>query len=388
MSDRLVPRAFLPGEFIQDSLNARGWKQADLASILGVSAPIVSDLVKGKRRITYEIARALADAFGNEPEEWIKLQATYDATIKAARSDEVRVRKGRLWSRVPVRLMTDRGWLTPTENIDTLEAQAMEFYRKKTVEDIKPEACAARKSTDNGELTNEQLAWFMRAKNLAECLPLKRKYNPRSFRKLLDELEPLRVEPEEARKVPATLERYGIRFLIIEHLPSSKIDGICFWVGENQDKPVIVLSMRYDRIDWFWFTLMHELAHVYYGHGKKRISLDMSLVGADAQPHSEKVDEEKKADAFASEYLVGERDLDEFVGRLYPLFSDTNIKGFADRIGVHPGIVIGRLQHMGRISYSRGRGMLAKIRHCVVATAITDGWKNSVEFGHIDKETE
>ena len=380
MTKRIVPQAFPPGVFIQDSMNARGWKQVDLASIIGVPPSTVSEWVTGKRRITAKTARALADAFGNEPEEWVELQARYDDTMEALKGDDLTARKSRLWHRVPVRLISNRGWLTETNCIDMLEAQILAFYQVKTLDEIGPQACAARKSTDDGELTNEQLAWFMRAKNLAEYLPMKRKYNPKSFRGLLDDLEPLRVEPEEARKVPGVLERYGIRFLIIEHLPGSKIDGICFWIGEKQSEPVVILSMRYDRIDWFWFTLMHELAHVYYGHGKTDILLDTSLVGADAQPLSEKNDEEKMADTFASEYLIGSRDLEEFIGRLYPLYSDVNIKGIAHRISVHPGIVIGRLQHMGRISYSRGRGMLSKIRHCVVATAITDGWGNSIEW--------
>lgn len=380
MVEEIIPHAVLPGSIIRNAINARGWKQADLAFILGVKAPVVSGLITGKRRITPQTARGLADAFGNEPEEWVKLQAIYDATDKMLKSDKLRARKSRLLHRVPVRHLTNRGWIPDSENIDTLEAQVLDFYNESSLDDISPESCAARKSTDDEDLTNDQLAWFMRAKNLADYLPMKRKYNPKSFKKLLDDLEPLRVDPEEARKVPGVLERYGIRFLIIEHLPSSKIDGICFWVGKNKSEPVVVLSMRYDRIDWFWFTLMHELAHVYHEHGKTSILLDMSLVGADAQPLSEKLDEEKIADDFASDYLIGSGDLEEFIGRLYPLYSDVNIRGFAHRISVHPGIVIGRLQHMGRISYSRGRGMLCKVRHCVVATAITDGWGNSIEL--------
>src|SRR5690606_29909088 len=152
------------------------------------------------------------------------------------------------------------------------------------------------------------------------------------------------VEPEEARKVPKVLEKFGIRFLIIEHLPSSKIDGVCFWIGRAQDEPVVVLSMRYDRIDWFWFTLLHELAHVYHGHGKDGTVIDTSLVGSDAQPIVEKSQEEKLADEFASEYLIGTSDILEFIGRISPLYSDTQIRGFANDNNVHPGIVIGRLQ--------------------------------------------
>ena len=379
MVEKVVPHAVPPGSIIRKAMNARGWRQADLAFILGIPASVVSDLVTGKRRITPPTARGLADAFGNEPEEWVKLQAIYDATKEVLKSDDLRARKSRLLHRVPVPQIINRGWLTDTNNIDTLEAQILEFYNVKSIDDIGPQSYAARKSTNGGDLTSEQLSWFIRAKNLAEYLPIKRKFNRQSFKKLLDDLELLRLEPEEARKVPKVLEQHGIRFFIIEHLRSSKIDGVCFWVGAKQDQPVIVLSMRYDRVDWFWFTLVHELAHVYHGHGKEYTLLDTSLVGKDAQPKSEKIEEERLADDFASEYLIESEELEDFIGRQHPLYSDIQIRGFADRMNVHPGIVIGRLQHLGRIPYSRGRRMLVNIRDCITNTAITDGWGHSVE---------
>jgi HTH-type transcriptional regulator/antitoxin HigA len=380
MADRIIPQAFPPGEFIQDSLKARGWSQADLADITGVFQNVVSDWVSGKRKITTKTAQILADAFGNDAEEWAKLQAIYDVTMEALSRDASTVRRSRLWHRVPVRHIINRGWITESENIETLEAEILEFYESGSIDSITPVSCAARKSTDYSELSNEQRAWFMRARQLAKALPMRKKYNPRTFRQLLDELEPLRAWPEEARKVPEVLARYGIRFFVIEHLPSSKIDGVCFWIGKAQDEPAIVLSMRYDRIDWFWFTLMHELAHIFHGHGKDKTVIDMSLVGNDAQPFSEKQDEERVADEFASEYLIDSVELTDFLGRVNPQYSDVQIKGFADRMNVHAGIVVGRLQHLGRIPYSRGRAMLVKIRDNIIETALTDGWNHSIEL--------
>lgn len=377
MADRIVPEVFPPGEFIRDSLTARGWKQIDLSQIMGVPPSVVNDLVSGKRRITRKTAQTLADAFGNEAEEWTKLQAIYDGTVRALQRDDTTARRSQLWRRVPVRHAIDRGWLVETDNVDSLEAQICEFYRTDSLEGITQFPCAARKSTDYGDVNNDQLAWFRRAKNLAEALPFPKKYNPRTFKKLLDELEVLRVEPEDARTVPAVLMRHGIRFLIIEHLPGSKIDGVCFWLG---DEPTVVLSMRYDRIDCFWFTLMHELAHVYHGHGKDRPCIDTSLVGSDAQQSTDPYNEEQIANTFASEYLIDSKELDDFIGRVSPLYSDTAIRGFAHRMMVHPGIVIGRLQRIGKIRYSRGRQLLVKIKENIIESALTDGWGHSIEI--------
>src|SRR5690606_4518068 len=155
-------------------------------AIMGIPAPVVSDLVTGKRRITTKIARALADAFGNDPEEWVKLQAIYDVTSEALKQDDLTARKSKVWHKVPVRLGVNRGWLVDSENIDTLEAQVLDLYGVSKLEDITPKTCAARKSSEQDSLTNEQLFWFVRARRIAECLPLKSKYNRATFPKLLD----------------------------------------------------------------------------------------------------------------------------------------------------------------------------------------------------------
>jgi HTH-type transcriptional regulator/antitoxin HigA len=68
----------------------------------------------------------------------------------------------------------------------------------------------------------------------------------------------------------------GVRLVFVEHLTGTRIDGGAMWLN---DIPVIALSLRYDRIDWFWFTLMHELSHVL----EHEESLDLQLVGNDAQ---------------------------------------------------------------------------------------------------------
>ena len=62
------------------------------------------------------------------------------------------------------------------------------------------------------------------------------------------------------------LAESGVRFVIVEALPQAKIDGVCFWL--DKQAPVIGLSMRYNRIDNFWFVLRHEIEHVLKGHGR------------------------------------------------------------------------------------------------------------------------
>jgi len=145
----------------------------------------------------------------------------------------------------------------------------------------------------------------------------------------------------------------------VEHLPQTYIDGAAFWLDAKS--PVVAMSLRYDRIDYFWFTLMHELAHI-KANGKHAGHLDKNLVGPSAEVREDKPKEEQEADAQACEWLLPPDEVDAFVAETKPYFSKAAIMEFGERMAVHPGIVVGRLQHLGVISYSHSRAMLVKVR--------------------------
>src|ERR1017187_3900074 len=104
------------------------------------------------------------------------------------------------------------------------------------------------------------IAWLYRARQLGRALKVQGKFSAASLNSAVAQLAKLKRDVEEARHIPRVLSESGIRFLIVEPLPHTKIDGVCFWLDAGS--PVIALSVRYDRIDWFWPTLMHEIAHV------------------------------------------------------------------------------------------------------------------------------
>lgn len=188
-------------------------------------------------------------------------------------------------------------------------------------------------------------------------------------------LKTLLLSPEAIRNVPKILSDAGIRLVIVESLPGSCIDGACFWLDKTS--PVIALSLRYDRVDGFWHTLFHELGHAKNRHGLNAYeSVDTNLVGKEAQGFSEKSEEEKQVDRFASEQLIPAGELDFFIARVKPLYSKFKIMNFAERIKVHPGIVVGQLQYRKEIPYSHNRDFLVRIREIITKTALTDGWGN------------
>ena len=377
MEKRLLPEAFHPGEYIREEAEERGWSPSDLADILGYERNVISDLLTGRRSVSPEMAKALGDAFGTGAQVWLNLQTAYRLATSVEKDNAV-ARRAKLYEKAPIREMQRRGWIEGSSNVEILEAQVCQFFDIKKIGDKIPFEHAARKSTDYTRISPSQLAWLIRARNLAKAFPLKIRYSGRLFDSVMTALRPLCSEPEEIRHIPKVLLEHGIRFLIIEHLPKTKIDGACFWL--NRYSPVIVLSLRYDRINWFWHTLTHELKHVKNCDGQEKPLVEMQVVGDDAQPFNEKPGEEGDADKFAAEFLVDQHALEDFINRKDPLYSKKTIFAFSKRIGVHPGIVVGQLQYRRKVPYSHFRGTLIKVRDIITATALTDGWGRTISL--------
>lgn len=367
--ERVPAEVFRPGDFIRDEIEGRGWSQSDLASIIGRTDAVISELINGKRGVTPDTAQALADAFGTTAEFWLRVEAAYQAALLRDRgkSDAVVSLRAKLYSKAPVREMVRRGWLEDSSNPDVLSTQLLNFLQ---IPDLDAEPvfwAAARKSTDYGAIHPSQTAWLFRTRHLASAVSVMRPFSPRLVPQALATLQSLLADPPEIRQVPVVLANIGVRFLIVEDLASMKMDGACFWLDDKS--PVIALSLRYDRIDYFWHTLMHEFAHVAAGDGKTNAPLDADLMDDDGKPPFE-----VKANQQAAAWLVPQDRLQDFIVRIKPLYSKARIANFAKLIGVHPGIVVGQLQKREEIPYSHSRDLLVKVNHIITAAALTDGW--------------
>jgi HTH-type transcriptional regulator/antitoxin HigA len=364
--------AFSPGEYISEELEARGWSQLDLAEILGRPPQAVNEIIRSKRAITPDTARGLGQAFGTSAQMWMNLQSAFDLARMQQGDGSLVARKAKLYEFAPVGEMQKRGWIEKSSNFDIVEAQVLRFFECESLDESTNLAAAARKTTN--DWTPSQRAWLTRARHLAKTAQVMGRFTSKTLNAALNALSLLKTEPEEIRRVPRVLSEAGIRFLIVAPLAHSKIDGACFWLSDHE--PVVVLSFRYDRIDWFWHTLMHELGHVANGDGKRVATLDVQLVGSDAISSADKPESEKRADAFAVKSLVDQQELNDFISRT-PVFSRMKLIGFAKRIGVNPGIVVGQLQHRKLVPYTHFRPLLTTVRNRIIGTAMTDGWSET-----------
>lgn len=356
------------------AMEALGWTQDDLARILNKSRQAVNDVIQSRSALTPEMAMALGTAFGKPPSYWMDLESAYRLSLV---EEDVSVRRrAALYEWAPVKEMERRGWIAKTKSADELERELRVFFATDTLDEVPRVSAATRKSgaaKNEPELTPKQRAWCFRVKQLGEIPPTGR-FNENALPKLKRRLRELASYPSETKHVPETLSDFGIRFVVVQPIPGSHIEGVTLWRG---DEPIIGISLLHDRVDSFWHTLMHELSHVTH---KDELSVDIKLTGEDADPTITKDPIEQRADAEACASLIDPVELRSFMGRVTPYYYKEKVVGFAHRIKIHPCIIVGQLQSRGEIGWYRFKELTPKVRDLITPSAITDGYGNTVDL--------
>jgi HTH-type transcriptional regulator/antitoxin HigA len=352
-----------PGFFIKEEMQERGWSQRDLAFILGCSEQAINPILNGKRGISSEMAKSFGEAFDVPAEFFANLQQAYDLAQARPPDPSVAVRRN-MQSIYPIREMIRRGWIEPSD-VSMLQTQLIRFFG---TSDIPYMAHAAKKSSyEERDIPPAQLAWLFRVRQIAKSISVPR-YSEKALRSVLIDFEQLLSAPEEARHVPRLLMEVGVRYVVVEKLPSAKIDGVCFWL--DQRSPVIGMSIQRDTIDNFWFVLRHEIEHVLRCHGQEQEMIDPDLDGVSSVDVSE---EEMIANSAAQNFCVPSEKLESFINRKRPFFYEKDVVAFSRIYSRHPGIVIGQLRRrLNRYDYLTR--YLVKIKQFVLPGANADGW--------------
>lgn len=358
-----------PGAYIKEEMEARGWLQRDLAFILGAPEQSVTMILNGKRGITADMAKALADAFDVPAEFFANLQQAYD--MAQARNPYAGVpERRRMQSVYPVREMIQRSWIIASD-APMLETQLARFFGVPAAEEIPYMPHAPKKSRyEDLHVPPAQLAWLFRVRQIA-CNIGAICYSERALRAALADLEALLYSPDGVRHVPKILAECGVRLVFVEKLPGAEIDGVCFWL--DRKSPVIGMSLTRDRIDNFWFVLRHEIEHVLRRHGQEQEIIDVNV---DAQEASVSEDE-RVANEAAADVCVPSAKFDSFMARKHPFYYEKDVIAFARLVRRHPGIVVGRMRkRMNRWDYLTRH--LVKVRQFVLPGSIADGWGQTV----------
>jgi HTH-type transcriptional regulator / antitoxin HigA len=366
--DERPQKVFHVGKYIKDELHTRGWTQVDLGYITGRTKSDISTLMAGKKRLSPELAQELGVIFGNGAEYWLGIDNAYQLS-QTDYVDQALVVRSELFG-YPIKEMQRRGWIAETRDAAELQQEVDRFlggYLGKPMSDFYelPFAASFKRTIRESSLNNAEKAWLARAKQLAQACPVA-KLNENTIPALKVELRRLAAKTQAVHRVPELLTGAGIRYVVVEPLPNVKIDGAAFWLDASS--PVIAMSLRFDNIGSFWFALLHELDHIEH---KDAFSFD----DLQSKPNDEA---EERASNNAANLLIPKQELETFIRACAPRYSEARINNLATRLQVHPGIIVGQLQHRGELSYAAHRKLMTKVRDLITQLAFTDGWDQPV----------
>lgn len=348
-----------PGDTILDLLEERDWTQAQLSERLGYTTKHISQLINGKAPINEETALKLERVLGSTAGFWLNREAHYRAQLAKIEEQE-RLETWTPWlDQLPIKELMQHG-VIPKRRIDAkskpgIVRELLHFFGVASPEDWRTfyvgMECAFRRTREAQSDVGAIAAWIRQGEILAERLDCP-KYSKPKFEKAVREIRTLTVlEPEEfVPKMQRLCWEAGVVFVIVPSIPRAHVSGMARWL--NLHKALIQLSLYGKQNDRFWFTFFHEAAHILL-HDKKDIFLDEWDGGVIVQSK-----QEDEANCWAREFLIPPR----YDAELPKLKSKDAVVDYAKRLGIHPGIVVGRLQHDGLIAPAWMNGLKVSYR--------------------------
>jgi len=337
-----------PGDIIRDEIEARGWSQETFAEILGISLTHVSRMINNKEAISFERARLLSGAFGNTPQFWINAYTNYRLRQEKGKNENKVAVKAAINSHMPLADMVSKRWIQPYgKNLSKLIEQVKLFWTITHINfsfmDKMVTNVHFRKTVRETYNAYYSLTWLHMARKCAAYYRAG-KYQKESLEQLAKNIPRFTVKRNGIRDFIRALSSSGIKFFVLQHLKKTYMDGASFY-DEDTGNPVIVYTKRYDRVDNFWFTITHEIAHIlkHLAKNKKRSFIDC----LDESSHDAI---EKEANRLAAGYLRHDEILREvrFKG-YYP--SRALILRAERELGIHKSIIVGTLQYHKKLSY-------------------------------------
>lgn len=341
-SDLAVP----PGEYLAEVLEELGMSQADLARRMGRPAQAINEIIKGTKALTPETAIQLEQVVGVPAHIWSSLEAEYRLVLAEQAEAEQIKEEISLVTAFPFKEMAALQCVAAVRKAEDKVRELRRFFGVASLNQLGriPAYAPAFRVASAGRQPSAYglAAWLhcgtMQAKKV-EVAP----FDERRLREALPRLRDLTMARADiVAQIQALLAECGVVFVLFPHFPKTYAHGATFWVERNT-KAVVLSSIRGKWTDIFWFSLFHELGHLLL-HGDS-VFVEMSDGNGMRAP------EEAEADAFAGEVLIPSNTYAQF--RDEGDYRPAAVLTFAESIGIHPGIVVGRLQHDGLVPQNR-----------------------------------
>jgi len=314
---------------------AKGLSQRQLADAIGLKEQQIQRY-EAEEYASANLPRLaeVAKALGLNISEVAEFRATQPRPFNVDKDDLA-------WDQFPIKEMYLRNWFKGfSGSLEEARANAEELVKEFVTDSLdSPVQAFARQRVRLGGVVNwyALLAWQCRIIDLAKKKgkEVVSKYKQKAItNEWLSELAHISIEKDGPQKAVNYLQDSGIRLVIEPHLPQTHLDGAAILLSDGS--PIIGMTLRFDRLDNFWFVLFHELVHIM----KHLHKGDVESIFDDLDVEAEDI--EKEADEQAGEVLVPEDKWNTALARY--LRSEDSIKDFANEIGIHPAIVAGKVR--------------------------------------------
>jgi len=341
-----------PGDTIADILEERNISQLEFAQQIGLTLEEAEELLKGHTTITIELARQLEGVLDGSAAFWVNRESQYRDDLSRLHREVPTANHGKWLDELPVKDMTKFGWLAPFLSSASKEAACLQFFGvpdattwRETYHRVL-QTTAFRASPSFASQPGAIAAWLRQGELEGEsidCGP----WDDDRFQSALSGIRRLTWRKNPKAFVPELQKRCaacGVAVVIVRSPSGCRASGATRFLSPS--KALLLLSFRYLSDDHFWFSFFHEAGHLLL-HSKGALFLEGPDVAASK--------EEQEANEFAAHVLVP----DEFRAALLKVRPEArDILRLAKRLGVSPGLVVGQLQHIGRI----GPGQLNSLK--------------------------
>ncbi|MDO9333718.1 MAG: ImmA/IrrE family metallo-endopeptidase [Dehalococcoidales bacterium] len=317
-----------PIEAIKFRMEQENLTPRDLIPYIG-SRSKVSEVLSGKRPLTMSMIRALHSGLRIPANVLIQEQNANEETEIID------------WDKFPIKQMIDWGWIASPQHPSSLNAEELLRPLFAGAGSLRPQSILLRSSNHirSARSMDEYAlrAWAARVLALASKNPVEVQYKPGTLTiEFLREVTHLSISDTGPLIARDFLRERGIQIIIERYLPRTYLDGAAIIVSKLN--PVVGLTLRYDRIDNFWFTLMHELAHL-----ALHLDSESSIYFDDLDIDAEEDPRESEANQLAGEALIPQEAWSKSPASR--LRMPEAAEHLAKQLNIHPAIVAGRMQH-------------------------------------------
>ena len=343
----------VPGDTILELLESNNMTQLDLSDKTGINKKTINEIIKGKAPITTTTALKLEYVFNIPASFWNNLESSYREVLERQKDFNSIIEDEKYLKNIPYNEMSKRNWdyIEKTKNSFERVVNLRKFF---SVASLSFNTELKRKlkfrKQDNENFSYESLYCWLR---YGEIQSNKIEYSKFDIEKLKENVKKIRNLTnnsflDKIDEIKEILKECGVSLIFEPHLPNTYVNGVSYKI--TKDMALIMISDRGKKDDILWFTLFHEIAHLIM-HSKKEVFIDSD--------NELKNSIEKEADDFAKNTLISKTSYDDFIKN--NIINEKTILKFSKDNNIIPGILVGRMQKEGIISYNEFNNLITRI---------------------------